>query len=492
MQSILAVSSVQQLDRCLPHVLALARGDADGSQDEQLRVAIWVLAEGKSSLQAFAGKRAKEIEEQDAAIAFEVESIAAHESTLLLKMAEWRHADWLVLPYADEQQDLFIRLFEQSPCRTILLDPGSEAVAVPTRFVTGVEDAFSSVNYVRSCCFAETLHSSLGNLEFLLSGEKAKRRQRLIDAVDNHQLEPSDLIVTAVERDTSASDDYLIARQLLDLELPASVMIVRHRMSIVEHAWSRIEKQITRYVRPLERDARVELSNKLELNSVLQFDFVALMCAATCLAAFGLVQNSAAVIIGAMLVAPLMSPIMGAGLAISQGNFPLLKRAASTVFVGFLCALLTSACFGLLVRFLQGTEITSEMWARSSPSLLDFLVGFVGGLAAAYARSRPHLSDALAGAAIAAALVPPIATAGLQLAFLPIDSPPAGHHAVFGPLLLFLANVLTITIATWIVLWLSGVHGDHQFGNRQRWANRAIVLVIALTILAAIVIVETR
>ena len=484
MQSILLVSSVQQLQRCLPYTLDL------NQESDSNKLAVWILADSNSSLLAFAKKETQELE-----IECDVRCVPEDDRALLALLNEWRHADWLILPYADEQQSLFIKLFEQSPCRTVLLDPGIDARKRPTRLIEAVANDQRSIDAIAEC-YPDVATTLLhGNLDVLLAQEKSERRELLNAAIDDHQLQPSDIIVSTVERDTSSSDDYLIARALLDLELPAAVMIIRQRMGILEHAWSRIEKQITHFVPPLEREARLELSNTLETNSSLHFDFLALMSAATCLAAFGLVQNSAAVIIGAMLVAPLMSPIMGAGLALAQGNFPLFKRASTTVAVGFACALVTSACFGLLVRWLQGSEITTEMWARSGPSLLDFLVGFVGGLAAAYARSRPHLSDALAGAAIAAALVPPIATAGLQLAFLPLGlghEKPQGVHTVIGPILLFFANVMTIMVATWIVLWLSGIHGDHRFGTRQRWANRAVIILMAITILAAVVIFETR
>lgn len=476
-QLILLASSVQQLNRCLPLL-------AHFGSSPSATLTIWVIAEPKGTLAAFASRCSESL-----AMESRVECVAEDEYELLQRLAQCRGVDWFVLPYAGEQQAFFCNLFERSPCRTMLLDPGAESSGDVGRIVELINDETNSVGRVLDAN-TDAQHVVLfDDLDTFIATETKSRREQLNDQLATLQLQPNDVVVTAVQRTTATNADFAIARQLLDLDLPATVVVLRHRMGWMEHAWTSIEKKIFQWSPPMEREARMELANNLADNSSLQFEFVAMMCAATCLAAFGLVQNSAAVIIGAMLVAPLMTPIMGAGLALAYGNRPLFGRAGMTVGVGFLCALATSFLFGLLVRVVQGAEVTSEMWARSNPTILDFLVGLVGGSAAAYARTRSHLSSALAGAAIAAALVPPVATAGLQFAFLPIATAPARCLPVTGPLLLFTANVLTIMVGSSFILWLSGIRGDHRFGKKQRWANRALMLLLVLTSLVLVLVV---
>ena len=122
-------------------------------------------------------------------------------------------------------------------------------------------------------------------------------------------------------------------------------------------------------------------------------------------------------------------------------------------------------------------------------------MGLVGGSAAAFARTRTHLADALAGAAIAAALVPPIATAGLQLSFsfLTIAPPPGASETtnlVYGPILLFTANMLTIMIGSCFVLWACGVRADRSYSRSDRWKTRMTALLMTLTAVALVWILQ--
>jgi len=203
------------------------------------------------------------------------------------------------------------------------------------------------------------------------------------------------------------------------------------------------------------------------------------------LAAFGLLQNSAAVIIGAMLIAPLMTPILGAGMALTHGNRPLFQSACITITVGFLGALTSSFLFGCLVELIQGPRLTSEMLARSHPSPLDFCVGLVGGMAASYARTRSHLSSALAGAAIAAALVPPISTAGLQLAFGQWTADDQ-NWPILGPMVLVTINVLTIMIGSSFVLYARGMRPQRSDRTPDKWPLRITALIGILLLMVLV------
>lgn len=235
------------------------------------------------------------------------------------------------------------------------------------------------------------------------------------------------------------------------------------------------ERQVQQYIPQLDRESRVALVERVQTSSNWNFDFIALICLSTCIAALGLVRNQAAVVIGAMLVAPLMTPLAASGLALVQGNGALIKSSLKSVLFGFLLAyaigVIVGVCFPLGVE----DSIPPELVARTSPGIVDLLVALVGGVAAAYAMSRPHLSSALPGVAIAAALVPPIATSGIMLAW--------GEWAFSrGSVLLFLTNIVAIVLGTAISLRLVGIRDAHHHGTTQRWTRRFAALLLALVV----------
>jgi len=164
------------------------------------------------------------------------------------------------------------------------------------------------------------------------------------------------------------------------------------------------------------------------------------------LASIGLDVNSTAVIIGAMLISPLMSPILGIGLATGVADRALLKLSARELGFAALLSLVTSAIY---FRISPLGEPTGELIARTTPTILDVGVAFFGGVAGMVAGSRRQTSMALPGVAIATALMPPICTAGFGLA--------TGRPAFFlGALYLFLLNALFIALATFLVVRLLG------------------------------------
>ena len=233
-----------------------------------------------------------------------------------------------------------------------------------------------------------------------------------------------------------------------------------------------VEGSIERFVPQIDRDNRISLVDRLQSSSNWDFDFFALMVLSTVIAAIGLEQNSAAVVIGAMLVAPLMTPLLGLGLALVQGNPVLAKISLRAVLLGLAVSLLVGFLTGLLTPGFN--EPTREMLGRGGPGVLDLVVAFASGLAAAYASSRPGLLAALPGVAIAAALVPPIATSGLALSI-------GDFHLAFGALLLFVINMVTIVLASMAALWVVGLR---NVGKASRWSLTAVgVLMLAVVAL---------
>jgi len=260
-----------------------------------------------------------------------------------------------------------------------------------------------------------------------------------------------------------------VPQRLVDGEESMSIGVIRAARPMGHRIRDRIGQALSLNVPQLEREERVLLFTEIEGKARWSFDFAVLMILSTAIAGLGLLANSAAVVIGAMLVAPLMTPLLGGGLAVVQGNWPLWKQCQKAVLLGFLSALLVSVLLGLSARWV-GMGITTEILARGEPTLLDLGVAFASGIAASYCLARPKLSSALAGVAIAAALVPPIATTGICLAL-------GAQNVAKGAALLFGTNVVAIVLGSALNFVLAGVRGKQD--NSQLWAQR-LAIVLAL------------
>jgi len=174
--------------------------------------------------------------------------------------------------------------------------------------------------------------------------------------------------------------------------------------------------------------------------------FIVMMVLSTLLATVGLFLNSASVVIGAMLIAPLMQPIVSASMGVLRSDQNLLLDSFKTVGIGVFLVLLTSASIALILPF---ENLTNEISARLRPSLLDLIVALASGMAAAYAKNNEKIVGSLAGVSIAVALVPPISTAGIGLGWMNLDM---FYHAF----LLFLTNFVGIIFAAAITFLVMG------------------------------------
>jgi uncharacterized hydrophobic protein (TIGR00271 family) len=178
--------------------------------------------------------------------------------------------------------------------------------------------------------------------------------------------------------------------------------------------------------------------------------YISLMVLSTMLAAVGLYLNSASVIIGAMLLAPLMAPIVSLSMGILRGNIELFKNSIGKTVLGIFIALGSSALIALLFPH---KPVTEEMLARLNPTLLDLAVAIISGIAAACSKSFREIIQSLAGVAIAVALVPPLAVAGIGIGHM-------DFHFFYQAFLLFSTNLVGIIIAatfTFRVLGFSAV-----------------------------------
>ena len=203
------------------------------------------------------------------------------------------------------------------------------------------------------------------------------------------------------------------------------------------------------YQEVLERHEKV--TNAYEViseSSYLRREFFVLLIGSAFIASFGLFQNSAAVIIGAMLIAPLMGPILGFALGSIWGDRHLLSQSALTLFVGTLSVLIVSTFFSLIV---PGIEMNDQIIARIHPNLYDILIALASGLVGSYAFVNPKISNSISGVAIAVALVPPLCVTGITLGQFDMQ-------AALGSFLLYLSNLVGISLAASFIFWRMRVH----------------------------------
>ncbi len=223
-------------------------------------------------------------------------------------------------------------------------------------------------------------------------------------------------------------------------------IIIKQGQEGVGSVMRRLAWRSTHFLPKLSLDERVDVYKQIRRGARPKIDFFMMIGLAAGIAALGLLVNSPAVIIGAMLVAPLMAAIVGMGLGVIQADGKLLALAASATFRGMVLAIGMGLLAGLLLPI---PEATAEMLSRTKPSLFDLGVALVSGLAGAYALCRKDVSASLPGVAIAAALVPPLTTVGIGLAWL-------DRTIAQGALVLFLTNLVSITAASAVIFFLMG------------------------------------
>lgn len=173
--------------------------------------------------------------------------------------------------------------------------------------------------------------------------------------------------------------------------------------------------------------------------SIFDLNFLVLVVSSCIIATLGLLINSAGVIIGAMIIAPLMNPLRSLALGALLADQVLLRRSLLTLGGGTVLAIATSALLGSLFQ-IPALSFGSEILARTQPTLADLGVALAAGGVSGFAKIRPKVSDVLAGTAIAVALMPPLCVVGIAL------SQGAWDYSS-GSFLLFLTNLLGITLA---------------------------------------------
>ncbi len=217
-----------------------------------------------------------------------------------------------------------------------------------------------------------------------------------------------------------------------------------------------------------------EVRVRIEANALPSKMYFIMNILSAIIASYGLVTNSAAVVIGAMLVAMMLGPITGIALAIIDHRMPLLRKSLVTVLLGISLVVLV----GFIVGWLHKDQpLTVEILSRTQPTSMDLMIALAGGTAGAYAMVSPHLSVAVVGVAVATALVPPLAASGILFA--------NGEMRMgLGALLLALTNIIAIQFTNALVLWLLGfrrlVDDDYKSKTYLTFLRRNAVTLLLL------------
>ncbi|SEQ66072.1 MULTISPECIES: DUF389 domain-containing protein [Chryseobacterium group] len=196
-----------------------------------------------------------------------------------------------------------------------------------------------------------------------------------------------------------------------------------------------------------------------------------ILACAIIIASIGLNVNSTAVIIGAMLISPLMGPIVGAGFALGTYNFPLLKKSFKNLLIATVVSLLVSGFYFYISPF---KDVQSELLARTAPNIYDVLIAFFGGLVGVIAITRVEKGNPIPGVAIATALMPPLCTAGFGLATF-------NFSYFIGAFYLYSINCFFICIATFLVvkyLHYPSSIVDNKYEKRIRYSISLLILVM--------------
>ncbi len=198
--------------------------------------------------------------------------------------------------------------------------------------------------------------------------------------------------------------------------------------------------------------------------STISITYLVLILGSCVIATLGLLSNSVAVIIGAMIIAPLMLPIRGLAFGSLEGNVTLFRKGLIAILVGTFLSIALAFFVGYLVGI---PAFGSEIISRSQPTLLDLGIAIAAGGISGFAKVQPKISESLAGTAIAVALMPPICVVGLGLA-------QANWSLSLGATLLYLTNLLGITLSCMLTFLITGC-------TSVKRARKALLWTLALT-----------
>lgn len=227
-------------------------------------------------------------------------------------------------------------------------------------------------------------------------------------------------------------------------------------------------------IRKKERED-MDIYNVLSQGAIPSAEYYVLTILSCILSTIGLILGATAVIIGAMIVAPLMTPILAFSLGVIWGDISLIRTSVQSILKGVFWGIVISAAIAYLVPL---PTLSQEIISRTHPTLFDILVALASGIVGAYGYANKRISNTLIGIAIAVALMPPLCTIGIGIG---IKSYPVASGAA----LLFFINLISISLAGAVVFWIMKIHP--ALADQDLVAKRAIwQILISLAILTGI------
>ncbi|MGB3405642.1 MAG: DUF389 domain-containing protein [Microcoleaceae cyanobacterium] len=212
----------------------------------------------------------------------------------------------------------------------------------------------------------------------------------------------------------------------------------------------------------------LKLRESLLIDSRLSQNYLVLTVSSCLIATLGLLINSAAVIIGAMIIAPLMLPLRGLAFATLEGDVKLLRLSFNSIAIGTLLSLLFSGLLGLIINI---PDFGSEILSRTEPTLIDLLIAICAGSISGYSKIRPALGDAIPGTAIAVALMPPVCVIGLALS-------QGSWDEAMGASLLYITNLIGINLACIIIYVLGGYAKSSEVARTLSWGISLLLIML--------------
>ena len=292
---------------------------------------------------------------------------------------------------------------------------------------------------------------------------KIKTEEDICYAIDGEEKEGNEITIKVQEKPVRI----LLGAQVREEEVGKGKEIQNLKTLPTGSLRDELAKGYLPWVRHATSDEFKELFKLLRENSQTTGTYLVLMVLSTMIATFGLFGDSSPVVIGAMILAPLMAPIISLSMGMLRQDSLLIKNSLVTIFWGVLLGLI----FSMLITWMTPLEILNDqILARIRPNLLDLGVAVASGMAGAYAYSKEEIAKTLAGVAISVALVPPLAVAGIGLGW-------ADWNVFFGALLLLGTNLAGIVVAAALTFLTLGF-------SPFRLAKKG--LVISLILLAAI------
>ncbi len=212
----------------------------------------------------------------------------------------------------------------------------------------------------------------------------------------------------------------------------------------------------------------LKLRESLLTDSRASQNYLVLTVSSCLIATLGLLINSAAVIIGAMIIAPLMLPLRGLSFATLEGDLKLLRLSFSSIFLGTSLSIFCSWLLGLIINI---PEFGSEILSRTQPTLIDLLIAIVAGGISGYSKIRPAVGDAIPGTAIAVALMPPVCVIGLAIS-------QGSWEEAAGASLLYVTNLIGINLACITIYVLGGYAKSSELARTLSWGLSLLLIVM--------------